>query len=245
MCALTIVSLVTAACLGWWVGGELSPLYAIHASAMICAWGLLLPAGAVVARFFKVTRDQDFPRVLDNQFWWNWHRFLQYSGMALTMGGFAAARGAGTSGFSTTHAQIGLIVVALCFVQVFGGLLRGTKGGPTDKTLRGDHYVMSLRRRIFEFVHKFLGWTSLVVAQCALVTGAAIAGASDIALAVIGGLTAIIVLSPIHCAYSGRWIDTYVAIWGHAGPIRKVAAHLVVENSQAASELAKLPIEKS
>ena len=30
--------------------------------------------------------------------------------------------------------------------QVLGGYLRGSKGGPTDHRLRGDHYDMTARR---------------------------------------------------------------------------------------------------
>jgi len=31
---------------------------------MVIAWSMLIPAGGVVARYYKVTPGQDFPRVI-------------------------------------------------------------------------------------------------------------------------------------------------------------------------------------
>lgn len=52
-----------------------------HARLMVLAWGIFLPLGGLVARYFKVTPRQDWPRVLDNKFWWQAHPWFQYTGV--------------------------------------------------------------------------------------------------------------------------------------------------------------------
>lgn len=52
------------------------------------------------------------------------------------------------------------------------GAVRGTKGGPTNKradpalpeTWRGEHYDMTLRRRIFEQLYKGIGYPAIFLA---------------------------------------------------------------------------------
>lgn len=43
---------------------------------MVVAWGVLLPLGILIARFFKVTPRQRWPAELDNKFWWYSHLTL-------------------------------------------------------------------------------------------------------------------------------------------------------------------------
>lgn len=58
-----------------------------HARLMVLAWGICLPLGGLVARYFMVTPRQNWPRALDNQFWWHAHRCLQYTGvLAMSVG---------------------------------------------------------------------------------------------------------------------------------------------------------------
>ena len=45
-----------------------------HGRLMVLAMGLLTPPLIIVARFFKVTPQQDWPRHLDNPFWFITHR---------------------------------------------------------------------------------------------------------------------------------------------------------------------------
>jgi len=212
---------VLAAGLGRLVAGALSPAHAAHAALMIYAWGILLPAGAIVARYFKVTRDQDFPRETDNRFWWTWHRVLQTAGLLLATLGLAtiwSISTAGGAGAMTAHGRLGLTALALGWLQVAGALLRGTMGGPTDTRLRGDHYDMTPRRRLFEALHKTGGWLTLALAVVALISGMVLADAPDLALAALGGLIGLHLAAVVHCACTGRWTDTYRAIWGHPAP---------------------------
>ena len=45
-----------------------------HGRLMVPAMGLLTPPLIILARFFKVTPRQDWPRRLDNPFWFVTHR---------------------------------------------------------------------------------------------------------------------------------------------------------------------------
>ena len=197
-------------------------LIAAHAALMVAAWAGLLPAGALVARYFKVTRAQAFPRELDNQFWWNWHRRLQYAGVGLSLLGAVAILRFTGGDFGTTHGRLGLLLVLLSLAQVAGGALRGTKGGPTDgdadpdrpETWRGDHFDMTRHRLLFEGAHKLLGWGMLALAAVTVVLGVALLGMPDGVMIAVGGAYVVLVLGALDAVKDGRRIDTYVAIWG-------------------------------
>ena len=123
-----------------WLSGGLDPLhqlpaaYAWHGRLMVLAWSILLPLGTLIARYYKIMPSQAWPEVLDNQRWWQLHLLLQIAGIvcmaiALTLMWSTA----GVLGFaSSLHAGAGWLVVALACLQVAGGVLRGSKGGPTD-----------------------------------------------------------------------------------------------------------------
>ena len=78
----------------WWfsplsgaVSHEIAPWAYWHARCMVLAWGVLLPLGAIVARFYKVLPGQNWPRELDNARWWHGHRRLQWAGVGvMTLG---------------------------------------------------------------------------------------------------------------------------------------------------------------
>lgn len=193
-----------------------------HVSLMLLAWGLLVPLGIVIARYFKVLPGQDFPRKLDNQFWWNWHRILQYGGMLAATVALIPVLRAHRDGINDWHAAAGFAALGLGWLQVLGGVLRGSKGGPVDddgrphpvEKIRGDHYHMTLRRRIFEFVHKAGGYLAALAGCAAMALGL---------LAVAAHWVAWLALACWFCALagwfawlqkSGRWVDTYIAIWG-------------------------------
>ena len=132
-----------------------------HAGLMFVAWTVLIPTGAVMARFFKVTPGQDWPRVLDNKVWWHAHLICQYGAVAMIS--LAAVMMVWDNGLrvDNMHERFGICAVVLSWIQVIGGWLRGSKGGPTEPHMHGDHYDMTWRRQVFEAVHKPLGWLSL------------------------------------------------------------------------------------
>ena len=187
-----------------------------HARTMVAAWGVLLPIGILAARYFKVTPQQDWPRVLDNKIWWHTHRGLQYLGMALVAVGVVLAWNAGAkaSMVSLWHHWLGWTVVALGAGQIAGAWARGSKGGPTDASVRGDHYDMTAHRRWFERLHKGLGWLALVLALLTIVLGLMAADAPRWMAAGLVAWWLLLCALAWHWQRLGRCIDTYQAIWG-------------------------------
>lgn len=195
---------------------HVAPWAAWHGRLMVLAWAFLLPLGVMTARFFKVLPGQDWPRRLDHKAWWHAHRALQYLGVVAMSVGIVLAWGhaAGATALARWHAWTGWTLLAFGWLQVVGGWLRGSKGGPTDAVLRGDHYDMTLRRRCFERLHKGLGYTALALAMATIVLGLAVADAPRWMWACIA-LWWLVWLSGFGwLQQTGHCIDTYQAIWG-------------------------------
>lgn len=191
-----------------------------HARLMVLAWGLLVPLGALSARYFKVLPRQRWPQQLDSQPWWRAHRWLQWGGVLAMSAGVAlawwqapASRASG-AGAATWHATLGWSVVGLAWLQVAAGLARGSKGGPTDRQLRGDHYDMTPRRVHFEHVHKALGWGLLPLAGAVIALGLQAADAPRWMAVLLAAWWALLAALAWRWQRQGRCIDTYQAIWG-------------------------------
>lgn len=200
-------------------GHAVEGLVAWHGRLMVLAWGILVPIGVLVARFFKILPRQDWPRHLDNQAWWLTHRACQYGAAVASLVALVlilSELGAPSAG--NLHALFGWSVILLLCVQLLGGWFRGTKGGPThpapDGTLRGDHYDMTLHRRVFERVHKGAGYLVLFVSACAIGTGLWQVNAPRGFWLLIGGWWLTCGVAFVALQRRGRAFDTYQAIWG-------------------------------
>ena len=114
------------------------------------------------------------------------------------------------------HHWMGWAVAIAVAAQLANGFARGSKGGPSDAQMRGDHYDMTPRRVAFERVHKSLGWITLVTAWLATVLGLWVADAPRWMVA--GVLLWWLVLATLWVRWqrAGRCVDTYQAIWGTA-----------------------------
>ena len=159
---------------------EVAATLSWHARSMVLAWAVLVPLGVLSARYLKVMPGQDWPRDLDNPVWWTLHRLFQYAAGAIMLGGLVLALLRPEVVTSLTaqawfHRGLGWIVLGLAAVQFLSALLRGTKGGPTaraaDGSLRGDHYDMTPRRIIFEWVHKTSGRVALGLSVPVVLSG--------------------------------------------------------------------------
>jgi len=196
---------------------EISAAISWHGRLMVFAWCFLLPVGVIIARFFKITLKQKWPDELDNQFWWIWHQVLQYGGLFLMLLGLILVMRSNVNvgkGVYLSHKILGYIVCAIGVLQAVSGLLRGTKGGPTDKNLRGDHFDMTRQRIIFEYIHKIAGYCVILLSLLAVYSGLVLADAPRwmVILIIIWWLILIVVW--IVLQKQGRAIDTYQAIWG-------------------------------
>ena len=121
------------------------------------------------------------------------------------------------------HTAAGWLVVLLVLAQLIGSWLRGTHGGPVDPFTRkprpaalwpGDHFSMTRRRVIFEYVHKGAGYVLLALTVLALCTGLIAADAPRWMPVALGAWWLMMAAAFITLQRGGRCIDTYQAIWG-------------------------------
>lgn len=187
-----------------------------HGRSMVLAWGILAPLAVLIARFFKVMPGQDWPRVLDNPTWWRAHWMGQSLVLALTLFGLVLIWREAQSG--SLHGTLGYAILVLCLIQVSLGIFRGTKGGPTaparDGSFRGDHYDMTPWRRMFEAVHKSVGYMTLGLGIATVVLGLWLANGPRWMWLVL--IVWWVGLAVVFVALQRRgWAaDTYEAIWG-------------------------------
>ncbi len=208
---------------GWWLSPlsgasshQLDAAVMWHARVMVLAWAVLLPLGVLAARYFKVTPSQDWPHQIDNRAWWHAHRWLQYIGVVLMGVGVALAWRSGTpqAGVAQWHAYLGWSVVALGVLQVASAWARGSKGGPTEPQMRGDHYDMTPHRLRFEGAHKAGGWLAVLLAVLTVILGLIAADAPRWMGLVLGVWWVALGFAAVCLERAGRCIDTYQAIWG-------------------------------
>ena len=153
---------------------ELTDAQQWHARLMFLAWGILAPLAVIIARFFKVLPQQDWPTQLDSQFWWRTHWIGQSLVVLFTLIAISFVYRMDFSAMSL-HSQFGYVVLVLGVLQIALGYFRGSKGGPTAPhitgSLSGDHYDMNLRRRVFEMLHKSLGYCLLLLSVITITIG--------------------------------------------------------------------------
>jgi hypothetical protein len=203
---------------------ELPMWIAWHGRAMVAAWAILLPLGVLVARYFKVMPGQAWPDELDNKAWWHWHRILQTGGVvSMTVACWIAMGHVhGTSALAQYHRGFGWTLVASGWLQTFSGIWRGSKGGPTARghrtagadSMRGDHYDMTARRHVFEYVHKLVGTAAIVLAVVVIGMGLKLSDAPRWMVAVLALWWLALAAVALRWQCRGRCIDTYQAIWG-------------------------------
>jgi hypothetical protein len=195
---------------------SIEPTVFWHARLMVFAWGVCLPLGALSARYFKVTPHQNWPKVLDNKTWWHAHRILQYGGVFAMCIGIWLIYGSskGQSNWHLAHQWGGWAVLTAGCLQIAGGIWRGSKGGPTDAQMRGDHYDMTAWRCVFERMHKSIGWLAIFAAIPVTLLGLLIADAPRWMPLVLSIWWLSLIGVAIQLQHRGLCLDTYQAIWG-------------------------------
>lgn len=188
-----------------------------HARVMVLGWGFLAPLAVLFARFFKVMPRQDWPRELDNRQWWCAHWMGQSCVLVLSFLGLALVLPARWEEMNL-HRWMGYGVLLLVVLQATLGLLRGTKGGPTapspSGSIRGDHYDMTPRRRMFEALHKGFGYGVLLLSVVTIILGLWDANAPRWMWLVLSVWWVVMLLSFVIFQKRGLAVDTYQAIWG-------------------------------
>jgi len=125
------------------------PLRDTHGALMLTGWGIFLVLGVLSARYGKG---------LGGDWWFTLHQFFQITGFVMVSAGFTIAWiMTGGAHFNTKiHAQFGLTVMILGYLQFFGGLLRPHK--PKEGQSK------SALRTLFEFLHPWTGRVLLIAA---------------------------------------------------------------------------------
>jgi len=191
-----------------------------HARLMSLAWSFFFPLGIIAARFYKITPRQDFPKELDNQTWWITHLICATVGAVAVLAAFSLVFFYRTGEISASgwHYYAGWTALVLLCVQIVGGLLRGTSGGPKRASysgaMRGDHFDMTLRRIIFERVHKSTGYMALASAWLATIAGLHSVNAPLWIWLCVVTWWLFLVIVAIGLQMRRGAIDTYQAIWG-------------------------------
>ncbi|HEY5082066.1 MAG TPA: cytochrome b561 domain-containing protein [Bauldia sp.] len=197
-----------------------------HGRLMVLAWAVLMPAALVVVRYFKVTPRQQWPRHLDNPFWFIAHRRLGNAlvlVMTLAVGLMLWGTGGLLAPFRSLHITLGWLIFVLASLQIIGSYLRGTHGGPMNSFTRqpkppaewpGDHYSMTRRRIIFERAHKGVGYLLIALAIATVETGLWAADAPVWMWLVLGLWWIVCAAGLIELQRRVGCIDTYQAIWG-------------------------------
>lgn len=203
---------------------DLGLVISSHGRVMTLAWGILAPLAVLVARYLKVIPGQDYPATLDNRVWWNTHRFGNVAAVLLMFAGVVIilqSPGAdSTTGTLWLHAWLGWTITSFGAIQVASGFLRGSKGGPRDpRGPRGDHYDMTVRRIVFEVIHKGLGYGVLVLGAFTILTGMWQAnGPIWMWIVVISWWLVLLAVAWI-LQRLGMAMNSYRAIWGPGAPM--------------------------
>eukprot|EP00041_Stephanoeca_diplocostata_P030338 m.916659 g.916659 ORF g.916659 m.916659 type:complete len:150 (+) comp23737_c0_seq10:102-551(+) len=119
-----------------------------HALLMTIAWGFMVPAGILIARF----------RVGAQGLWFKMHRAVQCLGITLAVAGFAvivaAVSNESLAHFAVSHAKIGLAIMVFGVLQPLNAFIR-------PHPAEGHKPFW---RMLWETVHKGLGYVAVLLA---------------------------------------------------------------------------------
>jgi len=129
----------------------------VHGGLMGVGWGILLPFGAVIARYTKpVGPFNVWPARADPKAWQVWfiiHFLFQHVGLVIVSVGIGYAKMIGTNTFKA-HRALGGTIMALGYAQFISGWLRPHK----------EPGSITFFRVVFEYVHKNLGRYAVIMA---------------------------------------------------------------------------------
>ena len=197
-----------------------------HAILMFSIWFVMVPICIITIRFFK-PRPSEFGittkiKLTNIRWWWfNVHKYGLFLAIGLSLAGVAVALVV-SGGFSgSVHSIFGITTITLGCLQVITALFRGTHGGryynnadPDDPaTWHGDHFDMTLRRRLFEAYHKNAGYLAGFFA-----IGAVASGLMQYHMPVLTGIALVMALVLFAAwavfEFKGMKYDGYRAVFG-------------------------------
>lgn len=148
---------------GTTVAKSLPPTLIAHAVLMVLGWGLLLPAGFLMARYGK----EKWPPVEGGSKlgWFEYHKYIQVVGLLLVTIAFAIGLAEGSK-TNYPHMSIGIVVSVLGIWQPINAKFR-----PHKK--KGK--VQEPRRVYWEYLHKGSGYIAILLGFVNIGLGLAIA----------------------------------------------------------------------
>lgn len=190
-----------------------------HGRLMFFSWGVLIPLGIFVARYFKVTPKQNWPVELDNKFWWYTHVYVQVTAYFLALSGLILILVFSMQTIEHSwHGLLGWIVMCLGGLQLVLGIFRGSKGGPEEAKrtgiLRGDHYDMTPRRKFFEAVHMFFGYAAILIGVTTILSGLWFVNAPRWMWIIAAFIWLGLLVASISQERLAKYKKSYQAIWG-------------------------------
>lgn len=129
-------------------GAVVAPVKIAHGVLMAVSWGVALPIGVIIARFYRHKEPTTGPYA----WWFIRHQIFQYSGVITSLAGFALALYMKwqTAHFDSAHAKLGLTVMIIGFLQPLNAFIRPKPNTP--------------KRPLWNFFHKNLGYVAVVLA---------------------------------------------------------------------------------
>lgn len=128
-----------------------------HGIINVVGWGILMPIGAMIARYLKMFKSAD-------PAWFYLHAFCQSSGYIIGVAGWATGLklGSDSPGVERTpHRRIGIALFCLGTLQVFALLLRPKKDHKYRKYWNVYHYATGYTVIILTIVNIFKGFDIL------------------------------------------------------------------------------------
>jgi len=136
-------------------------MHVAHGMLMLVAWGFLIPAGALISRFWRGFALNEMPPR-----WLQLHRALNVLGLLCTLAGFgvsvAFVGDAGMAHFRSAHGRLGLATVILTCCQPLLAVGRPEKSESSPK---------STARFVWEILHKGGGWALILLGNFQLFGG--------------------------------------------------------------------------
>lgn len=144
------------------VDNSLRVKHLAHGSMMLIGWGFLLPAGIIIARFFKHR---------PNGLWFKIHRACQVTGLLFATVGWIIALTSfsvfGDKGLNNyRHGIMGMVTMIMGLLQPLNAFFR--PHNPEEGETK------SSRRLVWEIYHKGAGWATVLLAIGTVVLGTTI-----------------------------------------------------------------------
>nr|CAD1839136.1 unnamed protein product [Ananas comosus var. bracteatus] len=142
-------------------GGSVSRERNVHGVLNAVSWGILLPIGAIIARYLKTFKSAD-------PAWFYLHVSCQVIGYGLGVGGWGTGLNLGSKSKGvtyTTHRNIGIALFSLATLQLFALLLRPNKDHKYRFYWNIYHHVVGYAVIILGIINIFKGLKILDPAQ--------------------------------------------------------------------------------